>query len=53
MFEEIEQDDAVLIIDASVEAKPNTNTNEVLQWHFNHTEEHFSTLTAFFPTLKY
>ena len=37
LCEEIEQDDAVLIIDDSVEAKPYTDTNEMIQWHFDHT----------------
>ncbi len=40
MCEEIEQDDAVLIIDDSVEAKPYTDCNEMIQWHFDHTEGH-------------
>ncbi len=35
--QEIEQDDAVLIIDDSVEAKPYTDCNEIIQWHFDHT----------------
>jgi hypothetical protein len=38
MCEEIEQDDAVLIIDDSVEAKPYTGCNDLIQWHFDHTE---------------
>lgn len=38
MCEEIEQDDAVLIIDDSVEAKPYTDCNDLIQWHFDHTE---------------
>ena len=37
MCEEIEQDDAVLIIDDSVEAKPYTDSNDMIQWHFDHT----------------
>ncbi len=36
--EEIQQDDAVLIIDDSVEAKPYTVCNDLIQWHFDHTE---------------
>ncbi len=36
--EEIQQDDAVLIIDDSVEAKPYTDCNDLIQWHFDHTE---------------
>ena len=38
MCEEIEQDDAVLIIEDSVEAKPYTHCNDLIQWHFDHTE---------------
>ena len=38
MCEEIQQDDAVLIIDDSVEAKPYTDTNEMIQSHFDRTE---------------
>jgi hypothetical protein len=38
MCEEIEQDDAVLIIDDSVEAKPYTDCNEIIQWHFDHMQ---------------
>lgn len=37
MSEEIEQDDAVLIIDDSVEAKPYTDCNDMIQWHFDHS----------------
>ena len=38
MCHEIEQDDAVLIIDDSIEAKPYTDCNEMIGWHFDHTE---------------
>ena len=38
MCREIEQDDAVLIIDDSIEAKPYTDSNEMIGWHFDHTE---------------
>jgi hypothetical protein len=38
MCREIEQDDAVLIIDDSIEAKPYTDCNEMIGWHFDHTE---------------
>jgi hypothetical protein len=37
MCAEIEQNDAVLIIDDSVEAKPYTDCNELISWHFDHT----------------
>src|SRR4051794_29074076 len=37
MCAEIEQEDAVLIIDDSVEAKPYTECNELIGWHFDHT----------------
>jgi hypothetical protein len=33
MCDEIEQDAAVLIIDDSVEAKPYTDCNDIIQWH--------------------
>jgi hypothetical protein len=33
MCQEIEQDDAVLIIDDSIEAKPYTDCNEMIGWH--------------------
>lgn len=35
---DIEQEDAVLIIDDSVEAKPYTDSNEMIHWHFDHTQ---------------
>jgi hypothetical protein len=38
MCNEIERDDAVLIIDDSVEAKPYTDCNDMIQWYFDHTE---------------
>jgi hypothetical protein len=38
MCHEIEQDDAVLIIDDSIEAKPYTDCNKMIGWHFDHTE---------------
>src|SRR3954469_1639081 len=34
---EIEQEDAVLIIDDSVEPKPYTDCNELIGWYFDHT----------------
>jgi hypothetical protein len=37
MCAEIEQEDAVLIIDDSVEAKPYTDCNELIGWYFDHT----------------
>lgn len=38
MCREIEQEDAVLIIDDSIEAKPYTDCNGLIGWHFDHTE---------------
>jgi hypothetical protein len=38
MCQEIDNDNGVLIIDDSVEAKPYTDCNELIQWHFDHTE---------------
>lgn len=38
MCQEIEQDDAVLILDDSIEAKPYTDCNEMICWHFDHME---------------
>lgn len=38
MCQEIEQDDAVLIIDDSIEEKPYTDYNDMIQWHFDHTK---------------
>src|SRR3954453_6137231 len=38
MCAEIEQDDAVLIIDDSVEPKPYTDCNELIGWYFDHTQ---------------
>ena len=38
MCQEIEQDDAVLIIDDSIEGKPYTDCNEMISWHFDHTQ---------------
>src|SRR3954447_12563319 len=37
MCAEIAQQDAVLIIDDSVEAKPYTDCNELIGWYFDHT----------------
>ena len=37
MCEEIEDENGVLIIDDSVEAKPYTNCNDLICWHFDHT----------------
>src|SRR4051794_14399399 len=37
MCAEIAQEDAVLIIDDSVEAKPYTDCNELIGWYFDHT----------------
>lgn len=37
MCAEIAQQNAVLIIDDSVEAKPYTQHNALIQWHFDHT----------------
>lgn len=34
---EIEQDDAVLIVDDSIEPKPYTDESELVCWHFDHT----------------
>jgi hypothetical protein len=36
MCEEIEDENAVLIIDDSIEAKPYTDCNELICWHFDH-----------------
>lgn len=38
MCMEIGNEDGVLIIDDSVEAKPYTDNNELIQWHFDHTQ---------------
>jgi DDE superfamily endonuclease len=38
MCEEIEDENGVLIIDDSVEAKPYTDCNDMISWHFDHTE---------------
>lgn len=38
MCEEIEDENAVLIIDDSVEAKPYTDCNDMIGWHFDHTQ---------------
>ena len=38
MCREIEQENAVLIIDDSVEPKPYTDCNELIGWHFDHTQ---------------
>jgi len=37
MCKEIESDDAVLILDDSVEAKPYTQCNNLIRYHFDHT----------------
>ncbi|MCK5819187.1 MAG: IS701 family transposase, partial [Psychromonas sp.] len=33
----IESDDLVLIFDDTVQAKPFSNVNELISWHFDHT----------------
>ena len=38
MCHEIKSDDAVLIFDDSIEAKKYTDNNELISWHFDHTE---------------
>jgi hypothetical protein len=38
MCAEIEQEDAVLILDDSVEPKPYTDCNELIGWYFDHTQ---------------
>ena len=37
MCEEIEDENGVLIIDDSIEAKPYTDCNDLICWHFDHT----------------
>jgi hypothetical protein len=37
MCEEIEDENGVLIIDDSIEAKPYTACNDLICWHFDHT----------------
>lgn len=37
MCQEIEDENGVLIIDDSIEAKPYTDCNELICWHFDHT----------------
>jgi hypothetical protein len=36
---QIERDDAVLIIDDSIEEKPHTDENELICWHFDHSKQ--------------
>jgi hypothetical protein len=35
----VEQDDAVLIIDDSIEEKPHTDENELICWHWDHSKQ--------------
>src|SRR5215210_617938 len=35
----VERDDAVLIIDDSIEEKPHTDENELICWHFDHSKQ--------------
>lgn len=37
MCEEIEDENGILIIDDSIEAKPYTDCNDLICWHFDHT----------------
>lgn len=37
---EIEKEDAVLIIDDTIQEKPYTDENEVMCWHYDHTKGH-------------
>jgi hypothetical protein len=41
MCKEVENDDAVLVIDDSVEAKPHSQCNGLVQYHFDHTVNRF------------
>ncbi len=34
----VERDDAVLIVDDSVQEKPYTDENEVMCWHYDHSQ---------------
>lgn len=38
MCQEIERDDAVLVLDDSVEAKPHSKCNDLIRYHFDHTQ---------------
>src|SRR5665213_1120152 len=42
MCEEIEDENGVLIIDDSIEAKPYTECNDLICWHFDHTVNRLS-----------
>src|SRR5215210_140671 len=39
LVRQIERDDAVLIIDDSIEEKPHTDENELICWHWDHSKQ--------------
>ena len=38
MLRSVEQDEGVLLFDDTIQAKPHTDENELICWHFDHTE---------------
>jgi len=39
LVRQVEQDDGVLIIDDSIVEKPSTDENELISWHYDHSQD--------------
>lgn len=39
LVRQVERDDGVLIVDDSIEEKPYTDENDLVSWHYDHTQE--------------
>ena len=54
MIRQIESDDAVMILDDSIQEKPYTDENELICWHWDHSKQRnvkgINFLTAFYST---
>ena len=38
LVREIEQDDGVVIVDDTIQAKPHTDENDLICWHYDHSQ---------------
>lgn len=56
LYRSVEDEDAVLIIDDTIEKKPYTDENDLISWHFDHTESRsvkgVNLVTALYETQK-
>src|SRR5438270_11578812 len=39
LVRQVEQDDGVIIVDDSIEEKPSTDENELVSWHYDHSQD--------------